>query len=903
MKKFSCYLAMLCLLFAYSIPTQADNQSHEYSLSPTDDVFMRGSTAYNNSLLRVEPNSRTSYLKFDLSSIKGDIHSAKLQLTVGSDNGNGQICAYYGKSNSWSEKTINKYNAPQPGKEMGAMSGTFSTDKTYTLELNPWLLSNTTEYSIVLVQKSGNDVSFLSKESGSKHVKLVISTKQVEESISISNLASSYEASNTFKFHAKYYVAEKRDVVFEMYSPSGQKLASKHENILKGDGTVTSTIQLNSTPQAGKKYSIRVSLRAKGSSSNLVSKVATFDVTKKENKPTDPLPSDLEIGDRGFVTDTDCLDSRYPDMKIWAKAGVEDGIPTDLKVKKTISSGDNIQSAINSVSNGVVLLKNGTYRIYSPIELKSNVVLRGESRNGVKISVKMKQGEAIKFSSSVHGAGLENLKVVNEYLNFDPVAYRKGLQDGAYCKECFQNDQPSHDLKLVRIDGKNNWLDKVDLMKSGSDPVELNGDHNTVRNSLIDNCYNKGGGGEGYFDLRGDYNLVVGTTVRLIRHFAIQQKAKYNVVINNRLEVDINFHNKDLGHHLIEGNTIIRPSWHAWGVFATGGAKYGHTPPGEKILIYNNTCYDYREKRKEWDGDKIIYTYKGYGDPSKTSWPLPKCGTFYAVKPKGNIPTTPPTTPPTTTSEKTVELSPINDAYLQGYNGYNSIDLKVQMDYRKSYLSFDLSKISGEISKIQLKMVVGRDAGKGRISVYKAKGNSWSEKTINTQNAPKQDVWLGALGNADYNFFQNKSYYFNLREEYVNSGEKLSLLLKQVEGTNDVWFASKENSASGSCPKLIVTYKTGSNKSSTIGDLYDSESKLVSVFPNPLEDLATINAGDKKITFIKVYNPVGELVFHEVYDGKQTALDIDFGCIQDAGVLFMIVGHEQGVEKIKIIKN
>lgn len=344
---------------------------------------------------------------------------------------------------------------------------------------------------------------------------------------------------------------------------------------------------------------------------------------------------------KGCIVNPSCYDSNYPNIEKWATAGVDGGIPTTTTIKATLNPGNDIQAAINSGGSGVVYLSNGTYTINSSLLMKDNVVLRGQSKAGVKLSVKMNNGEAVHFKNDVTHAGIENLRLVYEALPNDPVTYRTGFTDGGWCDECFQNDEPNYKASLIRIDGSNNWVDNVEVMKSGSDPVEIYGHHNTFRNSLVDNCYNKGGGGEGYFDLRGDYNLITGSTVRLIRHFSIQNGAGYNVVINNHLEVDINFHNGDEGYNLIEGNSIIRPSWHTWGVFATGGAAWGHKIPGPGTIIVNNTCYDYRENRNEFDSPNVIYTYTGYGEPDQTNWSMPTCGIFYAVN-CGNI-DSPPT--------------------------------------------------------------------------------------------------------------------------------------------------------------------------------------------------------------------------------------------------------------------
>ena len=352
------------------------------------------------------------------------------------------------------------------------------------------------------------------------------------------------------------------------------------------------------------------------------------------------------LGSPGFNPDSACFHSSYPEMPIWARAGVNGGIPNITNIKARLNPGDNIQRAIDSGGVGVVYLRNGTYRIDNSLRMRDGVIVRGEQRNGVKLSVRMRGGEAIEFSDSVDRAGLENLTVAYEEIGSPPRIHRNGFNDGGFCRECFENDRPGFDNSLIRIDGDNNWVDNVSALNSGSDPVEIYGNNNTFRNSLVENTHNRGGGGEGYFDLRGNNNLVTGSTVRLIRHFAIQQKARNNVIVKNRIEGDVNFHNKDDGHNLVEDNVIIRPSWHTWGVFATGGARFGHTRPGPRNVIVNNTTFDHRENRTEFSSRNVVYTYRDYGEPDSTNWPISRCGKLYAVRSAGDPPVNPPVNPP-----------------------------------------------------------------------------------------------------------------------------------------------------------------------------------------------------------------------------------------------------------------
>ncbi len=334
-------------------------------------------------------------------------------------------------------------------------------------------------------------------------------------------------------------------------------------------------------------------------------------------------------------------DTNYPAIAEFVTAGVYGGIPEITNIKATLNPGDNIQQAIDNGGAGVVYLNNGNYTIYEPIYLRNNVVLRGQSKNGVKLkSIMYATGTKVNtlgIGADVSYAGIEDLTI--EYAgatDIEPIV-RNSLTDGGYCAECFTNDPYGRDslyVRLIFIGGDNNWVDNCNVIKSGTDPIYITGSasHNTIRGTLVDHSYNKGDAGNGYFDIRGSHNLITGCTVRRIRHCTIQLGAIYNVVINNHIEVDVNFHNGDGGYNLIEGNTLLRPSWHAWTNFTTGGSVYGHQPPGPNNYILNNTTYDYKDGISKFSDPDVIYTFLTYGSPTPTTWNVPTSGgTFYPV--------------------------------------------------------------------------------------------------------------------------------------------------------------------------------------------------------------------------------------------------------------------------------
>ena len=93
----------------------AENGDPIHVFSATNDVYIQGSTTFDQSIVRLQQDYRTSYLMFDLGAIDGEITQAKLQFTINADDGNGQINVYKGVSSDWTEETLTESNAPSPG--------------------------------------------------------------------------------------------------------------------------------------------------------------------------------------------------------------------------------------------------------------------------------------------------------------------------------------------------------------------------------------------------------------------------------------------------------------------------------------------------------------------------------------------------------------------------------------------------------------------------------------------------------------------------------------------------------------------------------------------------------------------------------------------------------------------
>lgn len=151
---------------------------------------------------------------------------------------------------------------------------------------------------------------------------------------------------------------------------------------------------------------------------------------------------------------------------------------------------------------------------------------------------------------------------------------------------------------------------------------------------------------------------------------------------------------------------------------------------------------------------------------------------------------------------KTFTFSAIQDAHIDGSNGYNQEIMRLEEGRRLSFLMFDLSSIEGTIMSATLQFTVHGDNGDGTIMVEKAIPTDWTESGINASNAPVKDIEVGAI---------QKQFSTGITEKIeLNSPdiqpEVTTFILKHKSG-NDLAIASRENN-SVSGPKLIVTYET-----------------------------------------------------------------------------------------------
>ncbi|QOV91797.1 right-handed parallel beta-helix repeat-containing protein [Humisphaera borealis] len=369
-------------------------------------------------------------------------------------------------------------------------------------------------------------------------------------------------------------------------------------------------------------------------------------------------------GDPDSKPDAARFDPNYPDMKEWASAGVRGGIPLrdTLKVVKTIKPGDDLQAAIDAAAKEfaasadpkkpeadkpvVVLLSTGTHSIRKAIELRSGVVLRGQNKELAVIentlrSTKLSPAAFTVRADKVRLAGIEDLT-----LRHEEVA-RLGL--AVYAERVAGPKNNPNGVKDLHVggveieDSEDCWLDNVNILHSGSHPLDAAGRRITVRDVLIDGAFNKGeegspaGSGNVYFSVTG--GLFYNNTVKNTRHCLVIRDTlsggdcKFNVMLDCNFQGDVNYHGnrKDSGRNLFEGvfvRSLTSHGWPAWAYWKREEIGLGNL--AYKSIGWGGSNADKFESTKP----DVVYTFTGIRDPNilaPVEKPAPTAGTLYAV--------------------------------------------------------------------------------------------------------------------------------------------------------------------------------------------------------------------------------------------------------------------------------
>ena len=151
---------------------------------------------------------------------------------------------------------------------------------------------------------------------------------------------------------------------------------------------------------------------------------------------------------------------------------------------------------------------------------------------------------------------------------------------------------------------------------------------------------------------------------------------------------------------------------------------------------------------------------------------------------------------------RTFTFSPTNDAYIQDTQGHDQSIIRLQEDFRTSYLMFDLSELNGTITDAVLQFSIDSDEGDGNIAIHKGLTTNWTEENLTESNAPDLEGQLASV---------NKAYKMGAPEKVsldaTNLKAEITTLVLTHSTGNDLAFASKEHPENKG-PKLIITYQT-----------------------------------------------------------------------------------------------
>ena len=113
--------------------------SRNTQFPPIEDAYVQSNKGYDQTIIRLDENNRTSYLKFDLSPIAeigGYITDAILQFTIASDEGNGTIDIYKGLNTNWTEQELDDSNVPEIDILLGSITKEYKIGNTEEVVLS-----------------------------------------------------------------------------------------------------------------------------------------------------------------------------------------------------------------------------------------------------------------------------------------------------------------------------------------------------------------------------------------------------------------------------------------------------------------------------------------------------------------------------------------------------------------------------------------------------------------------------------------------------------------------------------------------------------------------------------------------------------------------------------------------
>ena len=154
-------------IFIEDAPVVEENYVQRFkSFPPIHDAYVQSGRAFNQNIMRLEQDSQTGYLMFDLSpiaEINGIIKAVTLQVTIKGSAEKGAIKIYQGASNEWSEVNLTEASAPNLELELGSIETQFFSDETEYINLQ-YDGVGTNLISLILTYEGESGIALATKE-------------------------------------------------------------------------------------------------------------------------------------------------------------------------------------------------------------------------------------------------------------------------------------------------------------------------------------------------------------------------------------------------------------------------------------------------------------------------------------------------------------------------------------------------------------------------------------------------------------------------------------------------------------------------------------------------------------------------------------------------------------------